>query len=42
MFITTDAYAAYSLANPTAWVDSMIAKVPEYTKSDLTDYYTGC
>ena len=42
MRVTTDAYPAYRTANPTVWLNSMIAKIPEYSTADLIDYYTGC
>ncbi len=42
MFVTTDAYTAYNAATPGAWVDSMIAKIPEYTRGDLFEYKAGC
>lgn len=42
MFVTTDAYAAYNTANPSAWVDTMVAQIPEYTRADLFEYKAGC
>jgi hypothetical protein len=42
MFVTTDAYAAYNLAAPNAWLDGLIAKVPEYTRADFIEYKAGC
>jgi len=42
MFVTTADYAAYDLAAPSAWVNTQIAKVPEYTRDDFIDYKGGC
>ena len=41
--VTTDAYITYNTANgDNSWLPTMISKVPDYTKADLFDYYTGC
>ena len=42
MMVSTDSYATYRSATPTAWLDSMIAMVPEYSRADFIDYQTGC
>lgn len=42
MIITTDSYAAFNAAPPTVWLNSMIAKVPEYSMNDFIDEHTGC
>lgn len=41
IMVTTNAYASWAAAQET-WVDTMIAKIPEYARADLVDYKTGC
>lgn len=42
MMVTTDAYPLYRTTSPTSWLNSMIAKVPEYSRDDFIDYHIGC
>ena len=42
MMVTTDSYTAYNTAPPTSWLNTQIAKVPDYSTNDFIDYKNGC
>lgn len=41
MMVTTHSYALFDAAANT-WLDTQIAKVPEYSRGDFIDYKAGC